>query len=253
MSTLPSPSLTKNKKNNLSQSVTQVKNTESKLSVKNAKKPPVVAKKPGRTKVAKGKTGSSMKNNWFKNNRKKVAGKKSPKLSWRLAVAGFLGLFFLVGAHYSRTQLKLLVEQIEQKRSHWIALSEMGVNYKKMALDLSQVENEILLISQALPNEAEIIDLFDHLRGIELQTEVVVDVFSFETDQPRLDEAGNNYLDLFIEARGGVENLERFLTNTFNLPILMKAKTINFYQLSQAESRLVFQVRLYVDSAFFVE
>ena len=177
----------------------------------------------------------------------------SKRFYWRLVLAGFLSVVFMSGSFYAHSWLENLVGQIEQKRSQWVALSEREVSYKKMDLDLAQVEEEAGAVEQAFPGEKDVIDFFNQVRSIEEKTGVVVESKNFESDQPRVDEGNSPYLELTVQVRGQLESLESFFGQVFSLPILIRAETITFDDLNQPESVLQFRCRIYVSSDFYLE
>ena len=87
---------------------------------------------------------------------------------------------------------------------------------------------------------------------IEQETGVVVEAKNFEDDQPKADEGGSLYLELTLEARGETAQLQSFLERIFSLPILIRAETISFDQLSMPENILTFRSRIYVDTDFYI-
>lgn len=174
-------------------------------------------------------------------------------LAWRLVFGGVFGLAFVVGAFYAHNQLEAFVGQIEEKRSQWVALSERDISLRRLSQDLAKVEGQTALIANAFPDEQAMIEFFNQVELLEAKAEVTVTAFSFTDDVPRTDEAGNHYLDFSMEVIGEVPNLVAFFENIFNLPILMKARTVSFEGLAASDCRLLFQSRVYVDSNFYAK
>lgn len=173
----------------------------------------------------------------------------APSLYLRLAIAGVLGLVFLSGIFFSAAQFKKLVTEIEEKRGQMVALRQKEENLKLLSTSLASVKPEAMLIEKALPNEREIIDFIKKTE--DLGKEVAINSFSFESDRPQLDLAGNGFIEWTIEAIGPLDKLEKFLNELLGLPILIQPKIIDLDKMDQEESKLVFRARLFVAPDFF--
>lgn len=172
-----------------------------------------------------------------------------PSLYWRLAVAGVLGLVLVGGIFFSAGQLKHLVVEVEKKRGQMVALQQKEENLKLLSFSLDSLKEEALLIRTALPDEKAVVDFIkkieDFGRGISVGN------FIFESDQPQLDQEGNSFIEWTIEVTGPVVELERFLTDLLNLPILIRPRLIDIDDMDKEISKLIFTARLYVEADFF--
>lgn len=184
---------------------------------------------------------------------KKKKKSKVPNLYWRFAIAGFLIPLLIGGIAFSLNKLKGLVTEVEQKRGQMVAYSEREASFKNLSLDLDSVKEEIALLENGLPNEEGVIDFLEKVVELEKKNEVEIKALGFSNDLPRLDKNENNYIELIVEASGSVVNLEKFLGNFLNLPILVKTKTVDVSKMDEEPSKMVFRAWLYVDPDFFLK
>lgn len=194
---------------------------------------------------------------------KRVEQKKAPKkvkptfavpsLYWRLAITGALTPLLLGGIFLTSGKLKTLAGEVEQKRGQLVALSERETSFKELAADLAAFGKELPLIEKALPNEERVIDFLGEVQKVREESEVTLTAFSFESDQPKADSKGNNYIELRLGVEGPLINLKNFLEKLLNLPILLKIKTIDASKMDEETSRLVLRAWLYVDPDFFLK
>ena len=81
--------------------------------------------------------------------------------------------------------------------------------------------------------------------------DVTIEVFSFGSDQPSMDERSNLYVDVAIKTKGSMSGLEAFLDRFINLPYLIDCQMLVISRVDQAESDLIIEARVYVDDQFF--
>lgn len=220
---------------------------------------------PGRSQVkpmiSRHKVSASKKNS---QSTQKVSGKKvasqrhklrvglhSPQLIWRLVVAMVLGVGFAAGAIYSHGQLEKLVSDISQKKAQYIALSQKEEDYQLLSSGLAVIKTEALLIQEAFPDEAGLVEFLSQVEILRKEQGIEVSTFSFTTDQPQKDRFGNDYVELSIEASGPLTNLEKFTDGLLKLPLMIRLKVIKLEKVSEPNSRLVLKAWVFVQSDFF--
>lgn len=189
--------------------------------------------------------------------KKKVAKKvktvrnKTSSVYLPLVIGFIFTLLLLVGIIFSYQKLTNLSQQAEQSRGQMLALEDRELSLKKLSLDFQSVQSEITVIDQALPDEQGIVDFVKQFR--EITQDVSVEVFSFQTDQPNTDSAGNYFLDFNVELRGSFENLRIFLTKLIGLPYLIKLQIVDIDQTILEEPKMVINARILVNNPFFQE
>lgn len=176
---------------------------------------------------------------------------KQPSLYWRLAVAAILGIFLTGGVFLVLNQLKSLVKEIEVKRGQLVALSTNEETYQELSAALESVKEEAVFLAKVLPDEETIIDFIGRVEEIARESEVEVSSLRFNQETPRKDDQGCFFLELGIQTKGSILNLDRFLEKMNQEPFLLKPKTIAVSNLDEAVSEMVYSGWLYVDPIFF--
>ena len=245
MSTLPSP-LSGKKPTKAAKPAVQVNQSAqaTPAPVAPAAKKPVLSKK-----AAEKSVNQAAK----KKKRKQLPWGKTriPYPYYHLGIGLFLTVLIVGGIIYTSRKLVNLAQETEMSRSQLTAMRDRDLSLKKLSQDLQLVAREEEIISQALPDEAGVINFVREFRKI--SHDVSLGVFNFQTDQPIVDELGNAYIDFSVELRGSFVNLKNFLTRLVNLPYLIKLQLVDIAGADQEEAIMVVSARIYVNDVFFPE
>ena len=149
--------------------------------------------------------------------------KKKTKLPLRLLVAGldlFLFLGFLVLLYFLPKKAAL----IQTLSSQLLAQQISQQDYQKTLLDLKNIAPQEKILSSSLPNAETIVDFINLIGQIENQVELKI--FTFDSDVPLTDEAQNSFFPLTIIMEGSVDEITAALDLLRRSPYLFKVNRL---------------------------
>lgn len=168
----------------------------------------------------------------------------------RLAVAGLLFLALLIGTVIAAGRLKTWTQEAEVARSQLTVLARRGESRQMLEVQLSQLADEAGLLDSALLTETALLELLDRVNTFREQAGAETATVSFTGDEPRVDSAGNYYLELSLAATGSQESLLNLAESFLHQPYLYQIAAFQLKSLETEPSELVLQARFYLNSEF---